>query len=200
MWHRSSDVSLQALGRLVLYVLTEGWKPLQKVGIKDLDPNSPDYSEAVDLVESLFSSDGRDLEELGRHPYFWSNQSRFNFLKSVWNQIKSIPNRRSIFQGPNASKKRFPYPKWTKMINKKILHAMENPKNAKPTKYGNDVTELVRIMRNLDEHKDEEISSMIGDYAEYFLEVFPELTIYVYNSLRQNPTYSHIADFQDLSL
>lgn len=74
MWHGSSDVSLQALGKLVLYVLTEGRKPLQQVGIKDLDPNCPDYTEAVDLVQSLCSGDERGLEGLSRHPYFWSNQ------------------------------------------------------------------------------------------------------------------------------
>ncbi|NXU39912.1 RN5A ribonuclease, partial [Drymodes brunneopygia] len=200
VWHGSSDVSLQALGKLVLYVLTGGRKPLQQVGIKDLDPNSPDYTEAVDLVQSLCSCDERGLGELSRHPYFWSNQSRFNFLKSIWNQIKDIRNRRSIFQGPNVTKKRFPYPQWTTMINKDILHVMKNPRNAKPTEYRNNVTELLRLMRNMDEHKDEGISNTIGDYAEYFLKVFPELTIYVYNSLLQNPTYRHLADFQDPSL
>ncbi|NXB54594.1 RN5A ribonuclease, partial [Leucopsar rothschildi] len=194
-----NDVSLQALGRLVLYVLTGGRKPLQQVGIKDLDPNSPDYSEALDLVQSLSSPDERGLEGLSKHPYFWSNQSRFNFLKSIWNKVKDKRNKKSIFQHPNVTKKTFPYPEWTKMIDKDILHLMENPRNAKPTKYSNDVIQLLRIMRNMDEHKDAGISKKIGDYAEYFLKVFPKLTIYVYNSLRQNPTCSHFADFQDPS-
>uniref|UniRef100_A0A8C3NF37 Ribonuclease L n=1 Tax=Geospiza parvula TaxID=87175 RepID=A0A8C3NF37_GEOPR len=154
-WHGSSDVSLQALGRLVLYVLTGGRKPLQQVGMEDLARNSPDYTEALDLVQSLSSPDERGLEGLSKHPYFWSNQSRFNFLKSIWNKIKDDPNRKSIFQDPNVTKKAFPYPRWTKMIDKDILHAMEKPRNAKPTKYGNDVTQLLRLMRNMDEHKDE---------------------------------------------
>ncbi|XP_066180853.1 2-5A-dependent ribonuclease [Sylvia atricapilla] len=191
---------LEALGRLMLYVLTGGRKPLQQVGIKDLAPNSPDYTEALDLVQSLSSRDGRGLEGLSKHPYFWSNQSRFNFLKTIWNTIKDYPNRKSIFQDPNVTNKTFPYPRWTKMIDKDVLHIMENPRNAKPFKYRNDVTDLLRLMRNMDEHKDERISNKIGDYAEYFLKVFPELTIYVYNSLRQNPTCSHLADFQDPSL
>ncbi|NWS02213.1 RN5A ribonuclease, partial [Motacilla alba] len=190
---------LEALGRLVLYVLTGGEKPLQQVGIKDLAPNSPDYMEALDLVQSLSSPDERGLEGLSKHPYFWSNQSRFNFLKSIWNKIKDEPNRKSIFQDFNVTKKAFPYPEWTKMIDKDVLRVMENPRNAKPTKYRNDVTQLLRLMRNMDEHKDEGISKKIGDYAEYFLKVFPELTIYVYNSLRQNPACSHLSDFQDPS-
>uniref|UniRef100_A0A8C3NMY8 Ribonuclease L n=1 Tax=Cyanoderma ruficeps TaxID=181631 RepID=A0A8C3NMY8_9PASS len=191
---------LKALGRLVLYVLTGGRKPLQQVGIKDLAPNSPDYTEALDLVQSLSSCDERGLEGLSKHPYFWSNQSRFGFLKNIWNTIKDYPNRKSIFQDPNVTKKTFPYPQWTKMIDKDVLHVMENPRNAKSFKYRNDVTDLLRLMRNMDEHKDEGISNKIGDYAEYFLKVFPKLTIYVYNSLRQNPTCSHLADFQDPSL
>ncbi|NXT04737.1 RN5A ribonuclease, partial [Prunella fulvescens] len=191
---------LEASSLLVLYVLTGGRRPLQQVGIKDLAPSSPDYTEALDLVQSLSSPDERGLEGLSKHPYFWSNQSRFNFLKSIWNKIKDDQNRKSIFQDPNVTKKAFPYPQWTKMIDKDILHVMENPRNAKRTKYRNDVTQLLRLMRNLDEHKDEGISNKIGDYAEYFLKVFPELTIYVYNSLRQNPRCSHLADFQEPSL
>ncbi|NXI20106.1 RN5A ribonuclease, partial [Irena cyanogastra] len=190
---------LQALGRLVLYVLTGGRKPLQQVGIEDLAPNSPDYMEALDLVQCLSSPDDRGLEGLSKHPYFWSIQSRFNFLKTIWNKIKDDPNRKSIFQDRNVTKKAFPYPQWTKMIDKDILNVMENPRNAKATRYRNDVTQLLRLMRNMDEHKDEGISNKIGDYAGYFLRVFPELTIYVYNSLRQNPTCSHLADFQDPS-
>ncbi|NWU33137.1 RN5A ribonuclease, partial [Hylia prasina] len=190
---------LKASSLLVLYVLTGGRKPLQQVGIKDLAPNSPDYMEALDLVQSLSSHDERGLEGLSKHPYFWSNQSRFNFLKTTWNTIKDYPNRKSVFQDPNVTKKIFPYPQWTKMIDKDVLHVMENPRNAKPFKYRNNVIDLLRLMRNMDEHKDEGISNKIGDYAEYFLKVFPKLTIYVYNSLRQNPMCSHLADFQDPS-
>ncbi|NXM59090.1 RN5A ribonuclease, partial [Illadopsis cleaveri] len=189
---------LKASSLLVLYVLTGGRKPLQQVGIKDLAPNSSDYTEALDLIQSLSSCDERGLEGLSKHPYFWSNQSRFSFLKTIWNTIKDYPNRKSVFQA-HVTKKTFPYPQWTKMIDKDVLHVMENPRNAKPFKYKNDVIDLLRLMRNMDEHKDERISNKIGDYAEYFLKVFPKLTIYVYNSLRQHPTCSHLADFQDPS-
>ncbi|NWR09924.1 RN5A ribonuclease, partial [Paradoxornis webbianus] len=185
---------LKASSLLVLYILTGGRKPLQQVGIKDLAPNSPDYTEALDLVQSLSSRDERGLGGLSKHPYFWSNQSRFSFLKTIWNTIKDYPNRKSVFQDPNVT---FPYPQWTKMIDKDVLHVMENPRIGKPFKYRNDVADLLRLMRNMDEHKDERISNKIGDYAEYFLKAFPKLTIYVYNSLRQNPTCSHLADFQD---
>ncbi|XP_058699272.1 2-5A-dependent ribonuclease isoform X3 [Poecile atricapillus] len=188
---------LKALGRLVLYILTSGRKPLQQVGMEDLDPNSPDYAEALDLVQSLSSGDERGLEGLSKHPYFWSNQ-KFSFLKTIWNKIKDYRKQKRIFQA--VTEKTSPYPEWTKMIDKDVLYIMENPRNAKPTQYGNDVIQLLRLMRNMDEHKDEGISNKIGDYAEYFLAVFPKLTIYVYNSLRQTRLRSHFADFQDPSL
>ncbi|NXB01717.1 RN5A ribonuclease, partial [Cnemophilus loriae] len=188
---------------LVLYVLTGGREPLQQVGLEDLAPNAPDYAEAVDLVQSLFSGDEQGLEGLSKHPYFWSNQSRFNFLKSIWNEIKDFKDRECIFEDPDVTEKTSPYPEWTKMVDRGVLHVMKNPRKAKyrnkKFSYTNDVTELLRFMRNMDEHKDEWISNKIGDYAEYFLKVFPELTIYVYNTLRQNPTWSHFADFQDPS-
>ncbi|KAM6415311.1 2-5A-dependent ribonuclease [Rhynochetos jubatus] len=190
---------LEALSRLVLYVLTGGRKPLQLVSAEDLAADSPDYEEALDLVGSLVSHDERGLEGLSKHPYFWSKQIRFKFLKSIWNKIKDLRNRKAVFQAPNATES-FPYPQWTRLIDGYVLNIMENPRRGKPFKHNNDVTDLLRLIRNLDEHPDVRISNRIGDHAEYFLKLFPALTIYVYNSLRQNPKYSHFADIEDPSL
>ncbi|NXR04069.1 RN5A ribonuclease, partial [Sagittarius serpentarius] len=187
---------LEALGRLVLYVLTGGRKPLQQVSTEDLPADSPDYKEALDLVSSLNSHDERGLEGLSKHPYFWSKETRFKFLKGVWNKIKVLRNEKAVFQPPNATGS-FPYPWWTKEIDEIVLNIMEKPRNTKP--YSNNVTDLLRFIRNLDEHANSRISNRIGDHAEYFLKLFPALTIYVYNSLRQNPKYSHFADIQDTS-
>ncbi|NXU30861.1 RN5A ribonuclease, partial [Thalassarche chlororhynchos] len=187
---------LQALSRLVLYVLRGGRKPLQQVSIEDLAANSPDYKEALDLVRSLVSHDERGLEGLSKHPYFWSKQTRFKFLKSIWNKIKDLHNRKAVFQARNATES-FPYPSWTEKIDEEVLNIMKNPKKGGPFRYRNDVINLLRFIRNLDEHPDIRISNKIGDHAEYFLKLFPALTIYVYNSLRQNPEYSHFADSQD---
>ncbi|XP_075616465.1 2-5A-dependent ribonuclease isoform X1 [Balearica regulorum gibbericeps] len=190
---------LEALSRLMLYVLTGGKKPLQQVSTKDLAADSPDYEEALDLVSSLGSHDERGLEGLSKHPYFWSKQTRFNFLKGVWNKIKDLHKRKAVFQPPNATVV-FPYPSWTQEIDREVLNIMRNPKKGGACHYSNDVTDLLRFMRNLDEHPDTRISEIIGDYAKYFLKIFPALTIYVYNSLRQNPKCSHFADIQDPSL
>ncbi|XP_074008555.1 2-5A-dependent ribonuclease [Numenius arquata] len=194
-----TNSDLEALSRLVLYVLTGGKKPLQQVSAEDLAADSPDYNEALDLVHCLASHDERGVEGLSKHPYFSSKQARFQFLKGIWNKIKDFRNRNTVFQDFNATE-RFPYPRWTKEIDKDVLKIMENPKKGMQFKYRDNVSELLRLIRNLDEHPDSRISDKIGDYSEYFLRLFPALTIYVYNSLRQNPKYSCFADIQDPSL
>ncbi|KFQ17977.1 2-5A-dependent ribonuclease, partial [Merops nubicus] len=189
---------LKALSRLVLYVLTRGRKPLHQVSIEDLAADSPDYNEALDLVNSLVSPDERGLEGLSKHPYFWSKQTRFKFLKSIWNKIKDLPHQKAVFRALNSTECS-PYPRWTEEIDKDVLYWMENPPKIKPVKYTNNITDLLRLIRNLDEHPNFRISRITGDHAEYFLKLFPKLTIYVYNSLRQNPKYSHFADIQEPS-
>ncbi|NXT00609.1 RN5A ribonuclease, partial [Jacana jacana] len=193
-----TNSDLEALSRLVLYVLTGGKKPLQQVSAKDLAADSPDYKEALDLVHCLVSHDERGVEGLSKHPYFSSKQARFQFLKGIWNKIKDLHNRNTVFQTFNAAE-RFPYPRWTKKIDEYVLKIMENPKKGIQFKYKDNVIDLLRLIRNLDEHPDSRISNRIGDYAEYFLRLFPALTIYVYNTLRQNPKYSQFAHIQDPS-
>ncbi|NXS52848.1 RN5A ribonuclease, partial [Brachypteracias leptosomus] len=190
------NTDLEALGRLVLYVLTRGRKPLQEVSPEDVPADIPDYNEALDLFSSLVSHDERGLEGLSKHPYFWSKQTRFKFLKSIWNNIKDLPYQKYVFQAPTATKC-FPYPHWTQQIDKDVLDNMQNPPNGRKFKYKDNITDLLRLIRNLDEHSNTRYIRITGDHAEYFLKLFPELTIYVYNSLRQNPKYSHFADIWD---
>ncbi|NWI09497.1 RN5A ribonuclease, partial [Crypturellus soui] len=68
------NTDLEALSRLVLYVITEGKKPFEKIRIEDVAANSPDYEEALDLVKSLKSHDERGLEKFIKHPFFWSKK------------------------------------------------------------------------------------------------------------------------------
>ncbi|NXX38032.1 RN5A ribonuclease, partial [Tricholaema leucomelas] len=181
---------LEALSQLVLYVLTGGRKPFEQVSTEDLAPDSPDYEEALDLVRSLVCHDERGLEGLSNHPYFWNKQSRLDFLKRVWNKIKILPDRRAVFQALNAAEN-VPYPQWTMQIDQAVLNAMEHPPKAKPIQYSNSVIDLLRFIRNLDEHANTKITKITGDHAEYFLKHFPALTMYVYKTLRQHPSCRH---------
>nr|XP_009671043.1 PREDICTED: 2-5A-dependent ribonuclease [Struthio camelus australis]XP_009671044.1 PREDICTED: 2-5A-dependent ribonuclease [Struthio camelus australis] len=190
---------LKALSRLVQYVTIGGKKPFEKISTEDLAADSPDYEEALDLVESLDTHDERGLEGLSKHPFFWSKQIRFNFLKNIWNKIKDCQNRGTILKNLNTPEECSPYMKWTEKIDKEVLKIMENPEG-RTYKYGKGVENLLRFIRNLDEHPQKRISNKIGDHADYFLKLFPALTIDVYNCLRKNPRFSHLADIQDPSL
>ncbi|KAF4799826.1 ribonuclease L [Turdus rufiventris] len=178
--------------KAALKMIFQALRELHSLGFahQDLHPGNfvIDLSGKIYLVD--FGNKRRSIE--GQEELV----NRFNFLKNVWNNIKEDRNRESIFQDPNVTKETFPYPEWTKLVDKYILRVMERGRK----KYTDDVSELLRLMRNMDEHKQEGITKKIGDYGEYFLKVFPKLTIYVYNTLRQNPACSHFANFQDPSL
>ncbi|XP_062437236.1 2-5A-dependent ribonuclease isoform X2 [Rhea pennata] len=189
---------LEALSKLVLYVITRGKKPFEKISAEDVAAGSPDYEEALDLVKSLRAYDERGLEDLRKHPFFWSKQIRFNFLKNIWNKIKDYQNRKTIFKDFNTSE-RVVYLQWTRKIDKEVLKIMENPEG-RIYKYENGVQNLLRFIRNLDEHPQKRISEIIGDHADYFFRLFPALTIDVYNYLRKHPIFSHLTDIQDPSL
>ncbi|NXC44720.1 RN5A ribonuclease, partial [Penelope pileata] len=189
--------NLEDLSRLMLYVLTGGRKPLNEVSSEDLASDSSDYEEALDLSKSLASHDDRGLKGLSKHPYFWSKQKRFNILKNIWNKIKDLPDKRDAFGTLNDGAS-VPYPRWTGQIDREVLCIMSKS-GYKKFKYENKITDLLRLIRNLDEHPSERVYKITGDYVEYFLKLFPALTIYVYNCLRQHPTYSHfIQDPSDI--
>ncbi|NXA56874.1 RN5A ribonuclease, partial [Nothocercus julius] len=68
------NTDLEALSKLVLYVITKGKKPFEKISTEDVDADSPDYEEVLDLVKSLALHDKRGLENFIKHPFFWSKQ------------------------------------------------------------------------------------------------------------------------------
>lgn len=191
---------LENLSKLMLYVLTGGKKPPNEVSTEDMAAGSMDHEEALDLIDSLASHDERGLEGLSEHPYFWSKQRKFNTLKNIWNKIKDLTDddKKDAYNTLNAGEP-IPYPNWTKQTDPEILCIMSNSSVGKKFIYTKKITDLLRLIRNLDEHPNKRISEITGDYAEYFLKLFPKLTIYVYNRLRQHPRYSHFIDIQDPS-
>ncbi|XP_042675546.1 2-5A-dependent ribonuclease [Centrocercus urophasianus] len=190
---------LENLSKLMLYVLTGGRKPLNEVSTKDMDAGSMDYEEALDLIDSLASHDERGLEDLSEHPYFWSKQKKFNVLKNIWNKIKDLTDddKEDAFTTLNAGKPIL-YPNWIKQIDREILRIMTNV-DGKKKFYEKNIAHLLRFIRNLDEHPNKRISEIAGDHAEYFLKLFPKLTIHAYNRLCRHPRYSHFIDIQDPS-
>ncbi|NXJ06103.1 RN5A ribonuclease, partial [Odontophorus gujanensis] len=189
---------LENLSKLMLYVLTGGRKPPSEVSIEDLDAGSMDYEEALDLSKSLACHDERGLEGLSKHPYFWNKQKKLNVLKNIWNKIKDLTDKTDVYHILNDGEN-IPYPDWTEQIDQEILCIMKKSRYGKNFFYSKKITDLLRLIRNLDEHPNKRISEIAGDYAEYFLKLFPKLTVYVYNCLHQHPRYCHFIAIQDPS-
>ncbi|CAM5161232.1 unnamed protein product [Natator depressus] len=217
---------LKALRRLVLYVVTLGKVPFEENDGDDLDASCPedvqDYVETVDLRESLVSPDeGIPVENLLRdliqHPFFWSKQTRYRFLRDVGNEsdiktrnTKHHNNKSEILKALNCDE--HPLQQWTEQIDKLILDCMLDPFNNKnknknqnqnkKKQYENYVTDLLKFIRNMGEHfdeKEEKVKDIIKEPSEYFLHLFPELTVYVYKRLRGIQHHKHFPSPQCLS-
>nr|XP_006126992.1 2-5A-dependent ribonuclease [Pelodiscus sinensis]XP_025042367.1 2-5A-dependent ribonuclease [Pelodiscus sinensis] len=217
---------LKGLRRLVLYVVTMGKVPFEDEDRPDLTLSCPegvqDYVETVDLMESLISPDeGSPVENLLRdliqHPFFWSKQIRYRFLRDVGNEedfkpTKNRNNNSEILKALNCDQ---PHrlQQWTDQIDELVLDSMLNPnnnnkknqnknKNKTKKRYENSVTDLLRFIRNMGEHfaeKDDTVKEIIKEPSEYFLSRFPELTVYVYKALRSINDYRHFPSPQSLS-
>ncbi|XP_077679921.1 2-5A-dependent ribonuclease-like [Eretmochelys imbricata] len=110
--------------------------------------------EIEDLIRSLVSPHGGNTVQLGdliHHPFFWTHESRFEFLVDVGNN-PDIEKRNSESQivkalscNKAATEKHF-Y-QWTKKIDQDVLKNME-----KRRPYEDTVTDLLRLIRNVGAH------------------------------------------------
>lgn len=215
---------LKALSRLVLYVVTVGKVPFEENDRDDLDESCPedvqDYVEIADLRKSLVSpGEGSPVENLLRdliqHPFFWSKQTRYRFLRDVGNEsdiktrnTKHHNNKSEILKALNCDE--HPLQQWTEQIDKLVLDSMFNPFNNnkknqnknKKKQYENYVTDLLKFIRNMGEHfdeKEEKVKEIIKEPSEYFLNLFPELTVYVYKCLCSIQHHRHFPSPESLS-
>lgn len=191
---------IKALERLVIYVAMRG-----KSCFEDLPTECPeevtDYKELEDLRANLSSFDvSEQVGSLMCHPYFWNNQKKYRFLREIGNE-SDIKTHNTKNENPDSvllkalNCKDNPFQDWTKMIDKEVLDSMEDPfqerdkkKKNRPKKvYENFVTDLLKLIRNVAEHfkeKEESVKEIIKNPEDYFLKLFPDLPIYVYQKLR----------------
>lgn len=189
---------LEALGRLVLYVVKKGDIPFETLKTQSneeviqLSPNE----EIQNLLQHLFRP-GENVEnhlnDLLDHPFFWSWESRYRTLRDVGNEsdIKTRKLQSSILQllQPGSAEPSRSFDKWTSKIHTSVMKQMNEFYKRKPhLKYKDTVGDLLRFIRNLGEHINEEknkwMKSIIQDPSQYFQEKFPDLIIYVYMKLR----------------
>lgn len=200
-----------------------GKVPFEENDGDDLDESCPedvqDYVEIADLRKSLVSpGEGSPVENLLRdliqHPFFWSKQTRYRFLRDVGNEsdiktrnTKHHNNKSEILKALNCDE--HPLQQWTEQIDKLVLDSMFNPFNNnknqnknKKKQYENYVTDLLKFIRNMGEHfdeKEEKVKEIIKEPSEYFLNLFPELTVYVYKCLCSIQHHRHFPSPESLS-
>nr|XP_056701367.1 2-5A-dependent ribonuclease [Euleptes europaea] len=192
---------LQALERLVLYTAMRG-----RARFEDLPAKCP--AEVVNNIEiealraRLKSPDEEtpvsdQLGNLIQHPYFWSNQVKYRFLRDVGNdaRIDKQKNENTAFwEALNSDKKRFK--DWKKKIDQEVLVSMGK-------RYDwNSVTDLLRLIRNIGEHlheKSDQVRKILEKPEDYFLDLFPELTMHVYQTSYNLSYFKHFPNTKTLS-
>ncbi|XP_036129341.1 2-5A-dependent ribonuclease [Molossus molossus] len=196
---------LEALGRLVLYVVKRGDIPFETLKMQSneeviqLSPNE----EIQNLIQHLFcpgENVKNHLSDLLDHPFFWSWESRYRTLRNVGNEsdIKARKPQSSILQllqaGPTEPSRSFD--QWICQIDMLVMNKMNTFYKMKPhLKYKDTVGDLLRFIRHLGEHIDEEknewMKLRIQDPSQYFQKKFPDLIIYVYMKLRNTDYAKH---------
>ncbi|XP_015441786.1 2-5A-dependent ribonuclease isoform X2 [Pteropus alecto] len=191
---------LEALGLLVLYVVRRG-----EISFETLKTQS--YEEVIqfssnkeirDLIHRLFhpGENVKDhLSDLLDHPFFWSWET---ILRNVGNEsdIKMRKQASRILQilQPRTTEQ-FSFDRWTTQIDSYIMKEMNNHYVKSRNFYQNTVGDLLKFIRNLGEHVNEEknkvMKSIIGDPAQYFQKKFPDLVIHVYVQLRDTEYGRH---------
>ncbi|KAH0515604.1 2-5A-dependent ribonuclease [Microtus ochrogaster] len=198
--------SVQALGRLVLYVVMKGEIPFETLtaenNIKVAEKSQDE--ETKDLICCLFSP-GENvmncLKDLLGHPFFWTWENRYRALRDLGNEsdIKTRNNESKILKRLNS---RTPEPsrsfyQWKSKIDQNVMKHMNN-KTKFP--YENTVGDLLRFIRNMGEHINDNnsrrVKKTIGDPSRYFQETFPDLVIYVYKKLKDTKYRKHFPQTQ----
>nr|XP_033772073.1 2-5A-dependent ribonuclease [Geotrypetes seraphini]XP_033772074.1 2-5A-dependent ribonuclease [Geotrypetes seraphini] len=187
---------MKALGNLVLYAVTRGTASFQPDGERDVMEVCPDsvedFVEARDLINKLISPDTEysSVTDFLNHPFFWSHKSRYKFLQDVGNEndVKLRTEKSALFKALNGSDatKTNTFHSWISTVDKDVLDSMNKHYKKEAYYYKDTVTDLLKFIRNLAAHFEEKsnIKDIIEDPCQYFLKKFPDLTIYVYETLK----------------
>lgn len=186
---------MKALGSLVLYTVTRGEVSFQPDAERDVVAACPDtvedFVEARDLIQKLISPDEEHSSVMAflNHPFFWDQNSRYRFLQDVGNEKDLKHHTEShLWNALNKSHGTMTttFQCWTSKLDEEVLKDMNKRRKKNP--YQDTVTDLLTFIRNMGAHLDEKnnnIKEMVGDPCNYFLQKFPDLMVYVYETLRQ---------------
>uniref|UniRef100_V9K7E5 2-5A-dependent ribonuclease n=1 Tax=Callorhinchus milii TaxID=7868 RepID=V9K7E5_CALMI len=192
---------LQALGRLLHYMVTGGKDAYSSPA--DVACNRPSLeeellsAEARHLIEWLLApaAERATISDVKQHPFLWKPAEKIGFLHKVANE-EDVRTRKedtpiTLRLNDKVDEQKTFYT-WTEKIDEEVLNCMimgaqKKPQKNSKTKFKNTPCDLLRLIRNLTEHlgeKSKEIQEKVGTPEEYFLGMFPDFTLWVYNALR----------------
>ncbi|KAJ1172027.1 hypothetical protein NDU88_003882 [Pleurodeles waltl] len=192
---------MQGLANVIQYMTGVVGQDMNGLPLDEVDSSL----EAEDLIRKLLNPDEehQSLRDFFKHPFFWSRESKFDFLQNVGNEpdIKKSENCTLIkrLNRPDAIEGKT-FNGWTKKMNETILNDMaRNPKFP----YKDTVESLLKFIRNMGAHFEEKktnIQEIIKDPGEYFLNLFPDLTLYIYENIRVLEEKKRLLDPYGISL
>ena len=186
---------------VAFYILTKGEHPFGKEpdrlrNLLDGDPVYMDKLEdpaAKDLISWMLSCDPKrrpSAKKALKHPYLQSKKRQFEMLSKMGNQpeIKKRDNSSGVVVQLNEEPQ-----DWQTLMEPDVLNYLVTDVvngKLKTFHYGSPWTECLRLIRNVDQHKNDRARPLpqpaaFGDPQEYFLKKFPNLPVVVHRIVRQ---------------
>ncbi|XP_072130470.1 2-5A-dependent ribonuclease-like [Mobula birostris] len=209
---------LQALGRLLHYIVTGGKDPYECE--ENLCENKPDLDEKLhrsenaevrDFIEGLLAPAKTRIKLLmaEQHPFLWKESEKSKFVQDLANEevvtnrkrnseLVQILNKTSMDQHKS-------FHKWTEKIHHQVLEDMNLGQRKKPSKnpgrkYEDTTNDLLKFIRNLTQHfneKDPSIKEIVGKPEKYWLGLFPDFVISIYNAIKDTEWKKHFPNNQE---
>ncbi|XP_051868517.1 2-5A-dependent ribonuclease-like [Pristis pectinata] len=206
---------LQALGRLLHYIVTGGKDPYESE--EDLRENKPsldkklckpENAEVRDFIEGLLAPAKTriTLLEAEQHPFLWKEAEKSKFVQDLANEevVTKRKQESQLVQILNevGKVKGRSFHKWTNEIDPEVLDNMNMGQSKKPSKnkiYNDTTNDLLKFIRNLTQHfneKNERIKSIVGKPEKYWLRLFPDFIISIYNAVKGTKWKHHFPNDQ----
>uniref|UniRef100_UPI00398F803B 2-5A-dependent ribonuclease-like n=1 Tax=Pristiophorus japonicus TaxID=55135 RepID=UPI00398F803B len=200
---------LQALGRLLYYIMTGGKDPYRSKEDEcennpslDEDLHKAENAEVRHLIERLLApaEQRATLSEVKGHPFLWTKTEKSRFVQSLANE-EDVTRRKQdsplvhILNQTSEDEERS-FHNWKEKIDRKVLNNMNmgQGKKVNENAYSNTTSDLLKFIRNLSQHfnqKPEEIRTIVVRPEEYFFGLFPDLVILIYSAVKGTDWVKH---------
>ncbi|XP_046855130.1 uncharacterized protein LOC124448160 isoform X2 [Xenia sp. Carnegie-2017] len=138
-----------------------------------------------------------------KHPFFMSDDEKFDFLCKVGNQqpIKTRDTKSSVVKQLNSK-----YSNWKSFIDTDVYDYLRTDEvKRKMFKYGPSLTEFLRLIRNIGQHwydrprprPQPEPFYKIGDHKAFFLKTFPNLPVWVHAAVRSDEEFKNYSELKN---